>query len=67
MPSLAQYTEITKWFDKLLQRPGFEAGRNIPRPHFHITLNDMPEHELDKVAEAGRKWQDEARERDAAS
>ncbi|KAH4345601.1 hypothetical protein HBH98_122060 [Parastagonospora nodorum] len=66
IPSLAPYPEITKWFNKLLQRPGFEAGRNVPRPHFHITLNDLGEDELDKVAEHGRKWQEEARENEAA-
>jgi glutathione S-transferase len=49
-----------------LQRPGFEAGRNVPRPHFHITLNDLPEDELDQFAEAGRKWQKEARDMEAA-
>ncbi|KAF2824815.1 glutathione S-transferase [Ophiobolus disseminans] len=66
LPSIAQYPAIVNWFEKLLQRPGFEAGRNVPRPHFHITLNGLPEDELDKVAESGKKWQDEARERDAA-
>ncbi|KAK7181249.1 glutathione S-transferase [Paraphaeosphaeria sporulosa] len=64
IPSIAQYTEIVKWFENLLQRPGFEAGRNVPRPHFHITLNELPEEELDKIAEHGKKWQDEARERE---
>jgi glutathione S-transferase len=66
LPSIAQYPEISKWFENLLQRPGFEAGRNVPRPHFHITLNNLPEDELDKFAEPGKKWQKEAREREAA-
>ncbi|KAL1606146.1 Glutathione S-transferase 2 [Paraconiothyrium brasiliense] len=67
LPSIDKYTEIKKWFENLLQRPGFEAGRNVPRPHFHITLNNLPENELDKVAEHGKKWQKEAREREFAS
>ncbi|KAM0436258.1 hypothetical protein ACHAQK_007832 [Fusarium lateritium] len=64
--SIAAYTHIQKWFERLLQRPGFEAGRNVPRPHFHITLNDLPEDELDQFAEAGKKWQKEARDKEAA-
>ncbi|CAI6334597.1 unnamed protein product [Periconia digitata] len=64
LSSLSRYTNVVKWFEALLQRPGFEAGRNLPRPHFHITLNELPEVELDKIAEQGKKWQDEARERD---
>ena len=63
--SLEKYPAITKWFKKLIKRPGFEAGRNVPRPHFHITLNEATEEEMERVAEGGRKWQDEARERDA--
>jgi glutathione S-transferase len=51
----------------LLERQGFEKGRNVPRPHFHITLNEMGEEELDQIAKGGRKWQDEAREKEAAS
>lgn len=66
LPSIAQYKNIGEWFELLLRRPGFEAGRNVPRPHFHITLNDLSEEELDKIAEGGRKWQDEAREKEAA-
>ncbi|KAH7251009.1 glutathione S-transferase [Fusarium tricinctum] len=65
--SIAQYSHIAKWFEHLLQRPGFEAGRNVPRPHFHITLNDLPEDELDRFAEAGKKWQKEARDMEAAA
>ena len=65
LPSIAQYKNIGQWFDKLLKRPGFEGGRNVPRPHFHITLNELSEDELDKIAEGGRKWQDEARESEA--
>ncbi|KAM0201603.1 hypothetical protein ACHAPI_001648 [Fusarium lateritium] len=64
--SIAGYTHIKKWFERLLQRTGFEAGRNVPRPHFHITLNDLPEDELDQFAEAGKKWQKEARDKEAA-
>lgn len=65
LPSIAQYKNIGKWFGMLLKRPGFEAGRNVPRPHFHITLNELSEDELNKIAEGGRKWQDEAREKQA--
>jgi hypothetical protein len=65
--SIAQYSHIAKWFEHLLQRPGFEAGRNVPRAHFHITLNDLPEDELDQFAEAGKKWQKEARDMEAAA
>ncbi|KAM0290855.1 hypothetical protein ACHAO9_004782 [Fusarium lateritium] len=64
--SIAAYTHIKKWFERLLQRPGIEAGRNVPRPHFHITLNDLPEDELNQFAEAGKKWQKEARDKEAA-
>ncbi|KAH7378410.1 glutathione S-transferase [Phaeosphaeria sp. MPI-PUGE-AT-0046c] len=67
LPSIAQYKNIGRWFEKLLERPGFEAGRNVPRPHFHITLNELTEDELDKIAQGGRKWQDEARERVATA
>jgi glutathione S-transferase len=46
----------------LLQREGFEAGRNVPGKHVHIELNGMGEEEMDRLAEGGRKWQREARE-----
>ncbi|CAF3458209.1 unnamed protein product [Fusarium graminearum] len=66
LPDVMKYIHIKKWFDNLLERPGFEAGRNVPRPHFHITLNDLPEEKLGKFAEPGIKWQNEAREMEAA-
>ena len=66
LSSISQFPEISQWFEKLLRRPGVEAGRNVPRPHFHITLNNLTEEELDKVSEKTRKWQDDAREKEAA-
>ncbi|KAL6917238.1 hypothetical protein FSST1_008733 [Fusarium sambucinum] len=65
LPDVMKYIHVKKWFSELLERPGFEAGRNVPRPHFHITLNDMPEEELEQFTEPGIKWQNEAREREA--
>lgn len=59
LPSIFQYTKIMKWFENILGRPGFEAARNVSRPHFHITLNNLPEEELNNIAEQGKKWQSE--------
>ncbi len=50
---------------KLLARPGFEKGRNVPTPHIYLKLIDLPEEELKKIGRERSAWIHEAMKRDA--
>jgi glutathione S-transferase len=34
---------------RLLERPGFEKGRNVPCPHIYLQLNELPDEELERI------------------
>lgn len=50
---------------RLLARPGFEKGRNVPNPHIYLQLNELPEEELMKIGRERSGWIQEAMKRDA--
>jgi len=50
---------------KLLERPGFEKGRNVPGPHIYLQLNELPDEELKKLGRERSVWVQEAMKRDA--
>lgn len=52
--SLDEFPHVEKWLHKLVERPGVERGRNVPNRH--TDLDDVSEEELQKKAEANRKW-----------
>lgn len=45
--NLSEYPHLEKWLYKLLERPGFEAGRHVPTPHTAFEMNKLSEEELD--------------------
>ncbi|KAL3491653.1 glutathione S-transferase [Aspergillus germanicus] len=67
IPSIEEFAFVKSWLYKLLARPGFERGRNVPKPHVHLALNDLSEEELDERAQYGVKWIQDAMARDAAA
>lgn len=50
---------------RLLARPGFEKGRNVPNPHIYIQLNELPDGELKQIGRERSGWVQEAMRRDA--
>ena len=50
----------------LLQRPGFEKGRNVPKPHTAFDNDHLSEEELDKMANSTRNWVQQGMKADAA-
>lgn len=60
-----EFPNVQKWMAKLLARPGFENGRNVPGPHFHIQLNEMSEEEVEKLMRPRTGWVLEGMEKDA--
>jgi glutathione S-transferase len=67
IPSIDDFPAVKSWLYKLLARPGFERGRNVPKPHVHLALNELSEEELDERAQYGVKWIQDAMARDAAA
>ncbi|KAI1425164.1 glutathione S-transferase [Xylaria sp. FL1777] len=65
LKTMDEFPNVQKWMAKLLARPGFEKGRNVPGPHFHIQLNEMSEEEVDKLMRARTGWVLEGMEKDA--
>lgn len=58
---------MKKWMWKLVERPGFEAGRHVPTQHKALNLNkEKPtEEEMDKQAAASRAWVQKGMQEDA--
>lgn len=50
---------------RLLVRPGFEKGRNVPSPHIYLKLAEMPEEEMKKMGKERSGWIQEGMKRDA--
>lgn len=65
VPDLDEFPNIKKWMERLLHRPGFERGRNVPGPHFHITLNESSEEGMNQLAKARGAWVQDGMKRDA--
>jgi len=49
---------------RLLARPGFEKGRNVPNPHIYLQLNELPDEELKKIGRDRSGWVQEGMKRD---
>ncbi len=54
--SLDEFPHLEAWLNKLLARPGFERGRNVPAPHTALNQKNLSEEELNKAAEKTRAW-----------
>ena len=53
---IAEFPNLEKWLYNLLERPGFEAGRNVPTPHTASEHKNMTEEELEAKAAGARNW-----------
>ncbi|KAK7749797.1 Glutathione S-transferase 2 [Cytospora paraplurivora] len=51
-----EFPALKKWVEKLLERPGFEKGRHVPKPHKAFELAKASEEEIEKTAAASRAW-----------
>ena len=50
----------------MLQRPGLEKGRHVPKKHTSLEQAKMSQEELDKASEANRAWIQAGMKQDAA-
>ncbi|EQB45224.1 hypothetical protein CGLO_15924 [Colletotrichum gloeosporioides Cg-14] len=64
LSTIDDFPHIKKWLSLVLQRPGFEKGRNAPGPH---KMNDVSEQELNDIAALLDTWIIDAMKRDAAA
>ncbi|KAH7140451.1 glutathione S-transferase [Dactylonectria estremocensis] len=53
---LAEFPHLEKWLYKLLERPGFEQGRNVPSPHTALDNLKLTEEEIEAKAAASKAW-----------
>jgi glutathione S-transferase len=53
---LSEFPHLEKWLYKLLERPGFEAGRHVPTHHTAFEVSKLSEEELEEKAHASRSW-----------
>ncbi|KAH7321081.1 glutathione S-transferase [Stachybotrys elegans] len=65
VPELDEFPNVQKWMHRLLERPGFERGRNVPGPHYHMKLNELSEEEMNELSKARGAWVQVGMKRDA--
>ncbi|KAF4556693.1 Glutathione S-transferase-like protein 22 [Elsinoe fawcettii] len=65
LSSTDEFPHVKEWMYRLLKRPGFESGRNVPSPHIYLKLIDMPDEELKKLGKERSAWIQEGMKRDA--
>lgn len=63
--SLESFPHLNKWLKTLLERPGFEKGRHVPKQHTAFDNDHLTEEELDKKAESSRNWVQQGMKADA--
>lgn len=65
LSQIDEFPHVQEWMYRLLARPGFEKGRNVPNPHIYLQLNELPDEELKKIGRERSGWIQEAMKRDA--
>lgn len=65
LSQIDEFPHVKEWMYRLLERPGFERGRNVPNPHIYLQLNELPTEELKKMGRERSGWIKEAMKRDA--
>ncbi|KAJ4301647.1 Glutathione S-transferase 2 [Kalmusia sp. IMI 367209] len=63
--SLDEFPNVKEYMFRLVKRPGFEKGRNVPTPHKYFALNELSEEKLKEIGKAGEGWIQEGMRRDA--
>lgn len=61
-----EFPSLKKWLYSLLERPGFEKGRNVPTEHKAFKMAELSEEELEKMAAGPRAWVQAGMKQDAA-
>ncbi|KAL0932955.1 glutathione s-transferase [Colletotrichum truncatum] len=64
--SLEEFPALKEWLWKLVERPGFEAGRNNPSPHKALEQHSKSDEELDEQAKSASAWILKGMKEDAA-
>lgn len=65
MSQIDEFPHVKNWMYRLLARPGFEKGRNVPGPHIYLQLNELPDEELKRLGRERSGWIQEAMKHDA--
>ncbi|KAK7416542.1 Glutathione S-transferase 2 [Neonectria punicea] len=65
LSQIDEFPRVKEWMYRLLARPGFEKGHNVPNPHIYLQLNDLPDEELKKIGRERSGWVQVAMKRDA--
>lgn len=60
-----EFPSLKAWVYKLLERPGFEAGRHVPSRHYAFELAKLSEEELEAKAAGPRAWVQRGMKEDA--
>lgn len=62
---IEEFPSLKAWLYKLLERPGFEAGRNVPSKHTAFEMAKLSEEELEAKAAGPRAWVQKGMKEDA--
>ena len=65
LSQIDEFPHVKAWMYKLLRRPGFEKGRNVPVPHISLELNELSDDEMKKIGQERSGWIQEAMGRDS--
>lgn len=60
-----EFPRLKAWLYKLLERPGFEKGRNVPDKHKAFEMAKLSEEELEAKAAGPRAWVQQGMKADA--
>lgn len=56
LDNIDEFPHVKEYMYRLLKRPGFEKGRNVPTPHVYLQQNEMQEEQLWEIGQAKNKW-----------
>jgi glutathione S-transferase len=63
--TLDDFPNLNTWLERMLARPGVEAGRNVPSKHTAIEMKKLSKEELDKRAAEAARWVQQGMAEDA--
>lgn len=63
---IEEFPNVKAWLFRLLERPGFERGRNIPTKHAAFEWAKLSEEELDAMSAGSKAWIQKSMKEDAA-
>lgn len=63
--TLDDFPNLNAWLERMLARPGVEAGRHVPSPHKAFEMKKLSKEELDKHAAESAKWVQQGMAEDA--